>query len=454
MDRSKLTHGFWAIVTIATFVAGSQWARPSASAGSGREPVLTKASAGKNGTIAGTVAGGVDKSGAALTAVIANGGSRDDAGEFLARVNPALARLLAETGGRPLSAEEIEALMVAATKSGTAIERRKAFDRILEEIAADHFTAEQAIAIRDQMVANRASGKMWYLFDYAWGASRPEDAIAHLGEVPERYRNGFLGNVIAGMASTSPQDAIDYVSKMESGSREFITRRLIEGLADHDPALATDYVMGLAESGDPKAREYMRQLAKEVVGSVGFEASVEWAERLPEGPLLGHALMPIANEFAKRDPTGAAEWAESFSNTRGAERVFGEVVREWGDWRQASAWVDSLPAGQPQLDGISAVWGFRGSQEPQVAVQEIIGMPQSREKDYAINGFISGLAHRDGEAATIWAAEITEPHMRTSAIIRAGKQFYRQDPDAAREWFAGAGGLPEDAWARVTGGKK
>ena len=104
----------------------------------------------------------------------------------------------------------------------------------------------------------------------------------------------------------------------------------------------------------------------------------------------------------------------------------------------------------PQRDALSAVYGFKGAREPQAAVQEIIAMPESPDKDFAINGFISGLAHQDGEAATIWAAEITQPAMRTEAVIRAGKHFYRQDEAAAAAWFATAD-LPEGSWERVTG---
>ena len=79
-------------------------------------------------------------------------------------------------------------------------------------------------------------------------------------------------------------------------------------------------------------------------------------------------------------------------------------------------------------------------------------MPASDEKNFAINGFISGLAHRDGESAVIWAAEITSPGMREEAMVRAAKQYFRQDQAATTEWFANSG-LPQNRWAQITGGK-
>lgn len=57
----------------------------------------------------------------------------------------------------------------------------------------------------------------------------------------------------------------------------------------------------------------------------------------------------------------------------------------------------------------------------------------------AINGFISALAGWDAEAAGVWAAEITEPKMRESAMVRAGQQFFRQDQSAAETWFQSTG---------------
>ena len=79
-------------------------------------------------------------------------------------------------------------------------------------------------------------------------------------------------------------------------------------------------------------------------------------------------------------------------------------------------------------------------------------MPVSQDRDFAINGFISGLAVQDGESAVIWAAEITDPGMRESAMIRAGRHFFRQDHQAAVEWF-NASGLPEDSLSHGAGRK-
>ena len=121
-----------------------------------------------------------------------------------------------------------------------------------------------------------------------------------------------------------------------------------------------------------------------------------------------------------------------------------------GDKEAASAWVDSLEPGQGQKDAISAVYGFKGARTPEKALQEIQAMPQSDNKDFALNGFISGLAGQDGEAAVAWAEEITRPGMREAAMVRAAKQYFKQDSSATQEWFVSSG-LPVETWYQISG---
>jgi hypothetical protein len=246
--------------------------------------------------------------------------------------------------------------------------------------------------------------------------------------------------------------AIDLVSGMEGRQQHHMTGRVIEGLADYDIHFATDYVNQLAENGTRGADQQMKRLASEVLSTAGFEDGRAWAEDLDPGALQGNALRRVANDYANTDPNAAADWAEQFVGQDQNSRLFGEIVREWGDVAAATEWVNSLEPSLAQRDALSAVYGFLGSQQPHEAVQEIINMPASENKDFAINGFISGLAHQDGEAAVTWAAEIASPGMREAAMIRAGTQFFQQDQQAATDWFQ-ASGLPETALNTMTRSK-
>ena len=352
----------------------------------------------------------------------------------------------------PLTKAEIKTLVDLAIRSLDPIERRKAFDRILEEIKSDAFTYDQAMSIRIAMHKGGASGDQWRTFDYAWGANDPASAIKEIDNIPEQYRRGFTSNMLPGLASVEPQTAIGLVEAMDGEMKQQMTGRLIEGLADYDVNFATDYVMEMAENGDPNVAQYMNRLAKEVMETTGLEGVLDWVENLEEGALQATALRSVANEYANERPEEAAKWAEQFIGNDQNSEVFGEIVRQWGNKEAASAWVDSLESSRGQQSAISAVYGFKGAKTPEKALQEIQSMPPSPNKDFALNGFISGLAGKDGEAAVAWASEITIPGMRESAMVRAAKQYYKQDSAAAQEWFV-ASGLPVESWYQITGNK-
>lgn len=447
MKSLLVTHSFWFLFTVGMFVAGSYFAArdsappPSSSNQHGqavRLPSLSKLSSGglEVNASSGSTKGANDQGSGGTANVPLQP-------EFAAR-KPVEAKDLP-----PLTERQIEELVVAALKSSNPVERRKNFDRLLQQMESDSFSVEQAMMMRSAMHEHGANGEQWRLFDYAWGANDPAAAVAHIDEIAEKHRAGFTSNMLPGLASVDPHTAVDLVSAMEGKMQQQMTGRLLEGLADYDAGFATDYVFELAESGNPNAANHMKRLAHEVLSTSGFNKGLRWAESLQAGPLQAAALVRVANEYANQDPQAAAKWSEQFVRAEQNSRMFGEVVREWGNVGQASEWVDSLEPSLAKLDALSAVYGFRGAQQPHEAVQQIMEMEPSPDRNFAINGFISGLAHQDGEAAVTWAAEITDPGMREAAMVRAGKQYFQQDSEAAIEWLAGSG-LPERTWEKVT----
>ena len=456
MDKKVFIHSFWGFFTVVTFWIGTLLA-PSSSVAHKNNVQREKNEDTPNqrgvslslmrGTGASTPSKSSSSSDPELEVL-----SRGLAGRVKSSSSSANSSSIFESPSKrsPLSKTEIKTLVDLAIKSSDPIERRRAFDRLLEEMKSDSFNYEQAMNIRIAMHQGGASGDQWRTFDYAWGANDPASAIKEIDNIPEQYRRGFTSNMLPGLASVEPQTAIGIVEAMEGEMRQQMTGRLIEGLADYDINFATDYVMEMAESGEPNIAQHMKRLAKEVMETTGLEGGLEWVENLEEGALQATALRSVANEYANERPEDAAEWAEQFIGNDQNSRIFGEIVREWGDQEAAAAWIDSLEPSQAQKDGISAVYGFKGARTPEKALQEIQAMPQSANKDFALNGFISGLAGQDGEAAVAWASEITMPGMRESAMVRAAKQYYKQDSAATQEWFVSSG-LPVEAWYQISG---
>ena len=281
----------------------------------------------------------------------------------------------------PLSDSQLEAVVLDSIRSSDPLERRRAFDRLLQEMQTDTFTVEQAMHMRSLMRENGASGEQWRLFDYAWAANDPEAAIAHIDEIPEDYRNGFLSNMLPGLASADPQSAVDLFQSFDSNLQGQLRPRLYEGLIDHDIELATNYVFDAADPERPDWR-HMDTFTRELANEQGIDQVLKWAADLPEGSLRGNA------------------WSAAYAK-----------------------WT---------------------SEDPLAVSEAILDLPPSADRDQAINGFVSALAGQDPEAAVLWAAEISGDGLRESAMVRVGTRYFQQEPSAAAAWFESSG-LPHSA---------
>jgi hypothetical protein len=107
-------------------------------------------------------------------------------------------------------------------------------------------------------------------------------------------------------------------------------------------------------------------------------------------------------------------------------------------------WLESLEASGAKRKGLSAAYGYWGALEPESAGEYLNQLPVSPDRDFAINGFISGMVHKDPETAVIWAEEISNKGLREAAMVRAGHNFFRQSHSAASDWLKGTA-LPEKA---------
>ena len=361
MNRSHWTHGSWLLITIGTFVAGSQWAGLSKSGDEWemverrdeRPPAETRKST-PHGWVAPSreLASNAPSRKSSKSLERSNRSESPEGSNAWTKTRGNLIPSAIPSNEAPLNNDQIRSLVLQAIKSFNPVKRRQAFDRLLEEMQSGTFTNEQAMTIRKAMAENGASGEQWKNFDYAWGANEPEAALAHINEIPQQYLNGFLYNMIPGLASADPQAAIDLFAGLGVEVQNKIRNRLFEGLIDNDVAVATNYIYDVTNLEDYNWRP-MDSLTREIVGDVGVSDTLVWAAELPEGPLRG------------------------------------------------SAW--------------SAAYAHWGQHQPEVAVQSIIEMPPSQDRNLAINGFTAAYAHQDGATAVAWAAEITESGLRQAA---------------------------------------
>lgn len=348
------------------------------------------------------------------------------------------------TGGvSPLGSADLAALAAQAVRDSNPVKRRLAFSRLLEAL-----TPENALEIREQLVASGANGDQWRDFNYSWGAMAGIDAVNFAASSDEPD----LDATLTGWASANPDDAIAFLDNLPEEMRENRDRfaqSVVSGLADSDTASATDLVFKLAADGNGQGERLMEMVASKALRYAGLESSAAWSESLPDGALKAAAMDRVADVYVKRDPEAAAQWAEGFADQDYAARVIEEVGDGLArrDPVAAASWLENLPEGRGQVAGMTSVFGDWEDRDPVAASEYLLNMPQSPVRDSAISGFSRGYAWQDPQTAIAWAEDIGDPALRESTLTRAGQAFLRRDPESALAWLPSSGLSPESQQA-------
>ncbi len=343
-----------------------------------------------------------------------------------------------------LTEEQIAAVAREAFRDGNPLVRRRAFDRLLENL-----TSENAKDMLVHLKKNRVGGDQWRDFHYAWGTIDGKAAVEHASKSEDRD----LSYTMAGWASTYPEAAIAHLSNLPEEDKRYyhhLQEALVSGMADNDTARATDYVLQLANEGNDRANHLFGVVTREVVSSVGIEEAAQWSQHLPDGDLKGAALDSVAHSFTNRDPEAAAQWVEQFAGQSFADRAIEEVGDEWAERDPASAvnWLETLSEGRGQNMGLHSAFGEWAQRDPVAAGERITAMPRSPQRDAAISGFSRRVSYSDPGAAIEWANSIAEESSRVRALTHAGQQLFRRDRTAAEAWV-GSSGLPPQAQQAV-----
>ena len=111
--------------------------------------------------------------------------------------------------------------------------------------------------------------------------------------------------------------------------------------------------------------------------------------------------------------------------------------------------MESLPAGNGQIQGLRTAFGDWEDKDPAAAGDYLLAMAESPQRDSAVSGFATGYAWQDPQTAIAWAQDIQDPGLRESSLTRVGQAFYRRDPDGALAWLENSG-LPDEARKSIT----
>lgn len=316
----------------------------------------------------------------------------------------------------PLTENEILQLGQNLKNAKGPLERRNAFNQILNNL-----TAENAVLLREQILHLDDDGSDFQEFHYLWGSIAGEEALTATEDSPERDAS----SIFAGWISSSPEAAIAYYNSLDEETRQNSALKwgAITGLSDTDPNLAVQFAIDQQAAGDRQANRLIDNITRKVLRSGETSEAAEWATNLPPGEMQEAALNRVAREYADENPTEAYQWAST------------------------------LPTGTSQNSAMTRSFYEWAREDPQTAAATLSSMTDSAAKDSATYGYANRVAREDPQTAIEWASTITNEETRTRALIETGRSFYRSDPNAAKEWLDNSN-FTEDQKQTITRGNR
>lgn len=213
--------------------------------------------------------------------------------------------------------------------------------------------------------------------------------------------------------------------------------------ASEDPILFASLAHQLASS--PNATETARAAINALGGKEpSTENQLTYAQRLPEGPMRNAALSELATK-ATFDINAHPEIRQALANLseRDAHKIAQQLAQK----------VDSLPPSPVREAAMQAALREQARTDPAAAAKRLESLP-ANSSDYAaaVRGFVDSTSAKDPASAAEWALSIPAAAAthRTGALERVATEYFRTNPDGAREWVEKAP-LTNDEYRRLTG---
>ena len=156
-----------------------------------------------------------------------------------------------------------------------------------------------------------------------WGLHDADAAADWAATLPDEIeRRGFLGAVCIGLAAADPAGGVQMADKL--GLRDDgVLENLTAQWAARDGAAALTWVYQR-----PAGRDRDRLMQR--IAIAGAQTDPAWAARLvveqiPTGPEQAEAVISVVNQWAGRDPVGAAAWVDDFPPGVLRDRALGEL---------------------------------------------------------------------------------------------------------------------------------
>ncbi|MFD2255496.1 hypothetical protein ACFSSA_02305 [Luteolibacter algae] len=327
------------------------------------------------------------------------------------------------------------------------LDRGRAMLSWIDSLAPDEF--ESAVErFRELGPTQNRMGEYAMLLT-AWAELDPTAALAY---TTEKTRGGMAtGTVLTAWASRDPEAAIAWAKANHEGDEANpYMIGIIRGMVETDPARATELLQDLPFSGE-RGRALQAMIPH--LMEMGTEGAKNWIAGLTDEKLRDGATARLAEEMAKKDPSGTAEWLLS-NLGENSTRSVDEVFSEWAKTDKAAA-LDSfekLPEGDARSRAFRGLVISDARENPQAAIALMDSYPQD-VTDRTVQHVIWSSFDKNPDVAASQIGKIQDEGSRNRMYDRALNAWLSRDPAGAKTWINSAN-LPPDVVQKLDFGNQ
>lgn len=328
------------------------------------------------------------------------------------------------------------------------VNRFASLTRLLSDLSPENLDA--VLQTFNEIPMRNESRQEYQMLMYAWAAFDPQGALKFVEENANSRSlnsNVLLKPLVSSWASNNPEETLEWLNSLPENERQDnnLLSGLMEGWAVKDPYAAAGYLQENVEPG--KNREMLvGQIASHLFKQDPLEAT-KWAESHTDLKFREEAFEELAEDWASVNPKELASWLENHVDQDYSVEAFEDLARGWvsQDPEAATAYFENLPDGRAKESGIYEMAVTWGKDDLLGLGQWLNGLPDSDVTDMGVKAYVERLAGQAPEAAIQSAMSINTDEIRDEAVHNIGRQWLRQDPEAATAW-AQANGVPLEAF--------
>lgn len=268
-----------------------------------------------------------------------------------------------------------------------------------------------------------------------WGKKDPKAAANFaLTLPPEQINYSGMWHLLSPLVKADLPTAIAFAEKLPPGEQKGWAVRHIGGYwSEKDPRQAAEFC--LRNGGGENVDDAICEVAENWVRK-DFSEAKSYMESLPPGQVRVMFLRSLMRIWFGTDPKAAAAYASALSeaNRRGSAYF---IAYDWAkvDPTAAADWSLNLPEPNTRYQGAAFVFGNWLKADPYAASVWMGKLKSGPDRNRIIYYFAYDVAYLDPANAAKWAITIDEPELRDTTLFRVMQAWVRMDATAAKEWL-------------------